>query len=300
MNNNNHERNTNNHHFLTTGTLHHTSPDYYRPLFKLEPGVRQKMYNRLEFLYGHELAEQYMPELERILKVYYAHKPQALIEREKDFDPRERFSEEDVILITYGDLIKRDGERPLHVLAEFCDKYLKKNVNTIHILPFFPYSSDRGFSVTDFDTVDPSLGSWHDIEYMEKRYQLMFDGVINHISSKSRWFQEFLNGNPYFQDFFIHYDSPADLNVEQRHAIFRPRTSDILTEFMTINGPTYVWTTFSSDQIDLNYHNPEVLMRVLEVLLHYVRRGADIIRLDAVTYLWAEPGTPCIHLNQRP
>jgi len=127
---------------------------------------------------------------------------------------------------------------------------------------------------------------------------LMFDGVINHVSSKSRWFQEFLNGNPYYKDFFITYDSPDELTPEQRSMIFRPRTSDILTPFYTINGTKYVWTTFSSDQIDLNYKNPDVLMRVLEILLMYVRRGARIIRLDAVTYIWAEPGTRCVHLAQ--
>ena len=80
--------------------------------------------------------------------------------------------------------------------------------------------------------------------------------------------------------------------------IFRPRTSDILTEFQTCSGPTYVWTTFSQDQIDLNFKNPEVLLKIINVLLTYVRHGADIIRLDAVTYIWEEPGTRCIHLEQ--
>ena len=92
--------------------------------------------------------------------------------------------------------------------------------------------------------MDPNLGSWEDIEDLEYRYQLMFDGVINHVSSKSKWFQEFLNGNPYFKDFFVAYDSPDALTSEQRRAIFRPRTSDILTPFRTINGLKYVWTTF--------------------------------------------------------
>jgi len=59
-----------------------------------------------------------------------------------------------------------------------------------------------------------------------------------------------------------------------------------------------VWTTFSADQIDLNYKNPEVLMYIIETMLLYVRRGAGILRLDAVTYLWAEPGTPSVHLEQ--
>ncbi len=273
-------------------------PDYERPLFRLSPESRKRILGRLTFLYGEQRARAHMPELERILKVYYAHKPPEMIEREKRADPRERFTEKDVILITYGDLLRGEEASPLATLAKFCDTYLEGTINTLHILPFFPYSSDKGFAIIDFETVDPNLGSWHDIEELGQHYQLMFDGVINHVSSKSRWFQEFLNGNPYYGDFFISYASRDALTPEQRRIIFRPRTSDILTRFMTINGPRYVWTTFSADQIDLDYHNPNVLLRVIEILLDYVRHGARIIRLDAVTYLWAEPGTPCVHLDQ--
>ena len=183
-------------------------------------------------------------------------------------------------------------------LSKFSGKRFSPIINTLHILPFFPYSSDRGFSIIDFETVDPQLGTWADIEDIEGRFQLMFDGVINHVSSKSRWFQEFLNGDRYYGKFFISYEDPDALTTAQRQVIFRPRTSDILTPFNTINGTRYVWTTFSRDQVDLNYHNPEVLLRVLEILLVYVRHGADIIRLDAITYIWAEPGTPCVHLQQ--
>jgi len=126
----------------------------------------------------------------------------------------------------------------------------------------------------------------------------MFDGVINHVSSKSRWFQRFLEGTPHYKDFFISYNSYDDLTPEERSFIFRPRTSDILTKFHTVYGEKYVWSTFSSDQIDLNYKNPEVLIRVIEILLLYVRKGADVIRLDAITFLWANPGTSCANLEQ--
>jgi len=284
--------------FTTTKTLHSPEPDYKRPLLKIPLEAHKQMLERLTRLYGRSVAESYMPELERIMDVYFAHKPQKLIENERGFDPTNRFTEKDVILITYGDLVHGEGLSPLKILAKVCDDYLEGTINTIHILPFFPYSSDRGFSIIDFETVDPHLGTWEDIENMEDRYQLMFDGVVNHVSSKSRWFQEFLNGNPDYWDFFINFSSPDELSVEKKSMIFRPRTSDLLTEFHTINGPMYVWTTFSEDQIDLNYTNPDVLMKVIEILLLYVRHGADIIRLDAVTYLWTEPGTTCVHLEQ--
>ncbi len=278
--------------------VHNTEPDYQRTSLQIPVNIREKILAQLIFLYGESTANAYMPELERLLDVYCAHKPQEMIDYEKTYDPKNRFTERDVILITYGDLIKGEKKSPLSTLADFCDTYLDGTINTLHLLPFFPYSSDRGFSVVDFETVDPKLGTWHDIEELEGRYQLMFDGVINHVSAKSRWFQEFLNGNPQYWDFFINFASPAELSSEQRKLIFRPRTSDILTKFHTINGPSYVWTTFSGDQVDLNYQNPDVLLRVIEILLSYVRHGANVIRLDAVTFLWAQPGTDCVHLEQ--
>ncbi len=278
-------------------TVHSPEPDYCSPLLEIPPQARQRLLERMRSLYGESTAKAWFPELERILRVYSAHKPKRLVEKEKTLVPEERFTEKDAILITYGDLVRKEGECPLHTLVRLCDTMLA-GVNTIHILPFFPSSSDRGFSIIDFEIVDPHLGSWGDIEELDARVQLMFDGVFNHVSSKSRYFQEFLNGNPRFKDFFISYRSRDELTPEQRERIRRPRTSDILTEFRSIDGPVHVWTTFSPDQIDLNFKNPEVLIRIIELLLLYVRRGADIIRLDAVTYLWAEPGTSCASLEE--
>ena len=278
--------------------LYDLEADYNSPLFELPPEVRERIFNRLYFLYGEDEAKTTMPELERILRVFYAHKTQEMIEAEKNYDARERFTEKDLILITYGDLLLAEEDSPLTTLHKVVNAYNPGAFNTLHILPFFPYSSDRGFSIKDFSTVDQRLGTWEDIRKITSQYQLMFDGVLNHASSQSKMFKEFLNGHPYYKDFFIFYNSPDDLTPGQRSKIFRPRTSDILTKFQTIDGPRYVWTTFSEDQIDLNFRNPAVLMRVMEGLLFYVRQGANMIRLDAVTYIWAEPGTECVHLSQ--
>jgi len=284
--------------FDATNTIHNLEPDYNKDLLDIPPDVRKKLFDHLRFLYGDKTAETFIPELIRILQVHYAHKPQKMIQKERDFNPSERFTEKDIILITYGDLFQCKGESPLKTLARLCDTYLKGVINTLHILPFFPYSSDRGFAIIDFETVDPRLGTWKDIDDLEGSYQLMFDGVFNHVSSKSRWFQEFLNGNPAYQNFFIALQSRDELSPAMQEKIFRPRTSDILTRFQTLNGERYVWTTFSPDQIDLNYKNPVVLLKVIEILLYYIRHGADMIRLDAVTYLWAEPGTSSANLEQ--
>ena len=278
--------------------IHNLEPDYQKVHLEIPDDFREKILTKLSRLYGKVTAKEYMPELERICRVYYAYKTEEMLERTKTLDPKNLFTEEDVILITYGDLIREEGASPLTTLSKFCGLYLKQTINTLHILPFFPYSSDRGFAIEDFETVDPELGSWKDIENLETRYKLMFDGVINHVSSKSRWFQRFLDGTPHYKDFFISYDSYDDLTSEERSAIFRPRTTDILTKFHTIDGEKHVWSTFSKDQIDLNYKNPEVLVRVIEILLLYARKGADIIRLDAITFLWASPGTSCANLEE--
>jgi len=279
-------------------TFYDDYPDYTRPSLELSPEQRSRIFGRLKFLYGKQTAETWMPEFERILRVHHAHKPVEMIEKEKDYDPCERFSEEHIILITYGDNVKGVGPTSLSSLHHFVNTYTQGMINTLHILPFFPYSSDRGFAVVDFRRVDTKLGSWDDIREKKRRYDLMFDAVMNHCSSRSEMFQEFLNGNPFYKDFFIAYDSPDKLTEEQRRKIFRPRTSDILTRFETIHGLKFVWTTFSEDQIDLNFRNPAVLSQVVESILFYIRRGADMLRLDAVTYLWDEPGTESIHLKQ--
>ncbi len=278
--------------------FHYWEPDYSRPVLEIDKKIEERIRDKLKFLYGDESYDKLYDELYRLLKVYYAHKTPEMIEWEKDFDEKNRFTEKDVILITYGDLISGKNQKPLVTLELLCKTYLKGVFNTLHILPFFPYSSDRGFAVMDFEEVDPHLGSWDDILNLREDFRLMFDGVFNHVSSKSSWFQEFLNQNPYYQNFFTVFSTKEKISPDHLKLIVRPRTSDVLTEFRTLNGTRLVWTTFSPDQIDLNFKNPEVLLKMVDILLTYVRRGADIIRLDAVTYLWEELGTSCVHLDQ--
>ena len=200
--------------FDVTRTIYNPEPDFTRPRFALSEGLHDRMLERLRVLYTEPVARSTVAEIERILQVFSAHKPLELIERERAFHPADRFTERDVILITYGDLLYKKHQSPLKTLGDFCHAYLRGTINTIHILPFFPSSSDRGFSIIDFETVDPLLGSWQDIEALEARYQLMFDGVINHVSSKSRWFVEFLAGNPDYEDFFIWFADEDDLTPE--------------------------------------------------------------------------------------
>lgn len=202
-------------------------------------------------------------------------------------------SEADIVLIAYPDQVQSPGHAPLRTLRAFAEQYLTRLISTIHVLPFFPWSSDDGFSITDYMSVDPAYGDWEDLARLRKKFGLMFDAVINHASVQGGWFLGYLQNDPAFADFFIDVEGKPDLT-----AVVRPRTTPLTTNFGTADGVRTVWTTFSADQADLNYHNPEVLLRVLGVLRHYVERGARFLRLDAVGYIWKEPGTSCIHLPQ--
>ena len=204
------------------------------------------------------------------------------------------FSEKDVVLITYGDSIRREGQAPLEALHTFAREYLQGVISAVHFLPFFPWSSDDGFSVKDFMTIDPQLGDWEDVARFSRDFDLMFDYVVNHVSAQSRWFEDYLAARPGFADLAIEMDPAADLSM-----VTRPRALPLLTEFKKDTGEkVHVWTTFSDDQIDLNYRSLDVLVKMLEALLLYVAQGARIVRMDAIAYLWKEIGTPCIHLPQ--
>jgi sucrose phosphorylase len=237
----------------------------------------------LSSLYGGEQAPQLLDRVHRIRDGYRSRIPARNAE----------LTEKDSILITYGDQLSSSGEKPLRTLGAFCRKNLTGVVGGIHILPFYPWTSDDGFSVVDYRQVDPALGDWNDLSAMQESFRLMFDGVINHISSQSEWFKAFLNDDPYYANYFIVMEDSPDLSK-----VVRPRTLPLLTAFQTPSGEKRVWTTFSADQIDLNYQNPEVLLEILDVLLMYAERGATFIRLDAIAYLWKEIGTSCIHLPQ--
>ena len=204
------------------------------------------------------------------------------------------FSQEDIVLITYGDSLLGEGEAPLVSLHNFANSYLKDAISTIHFLPFFPWSSDDGFSVMDFFAINPELGSWEDIVSIGGDFQLMFDYVVNHFSSKGKWFQNYLAGKNGYGDFAIAVDPATDLSQ-----VTRPRSLPLLSEYKKHDDSTvHLWTTFSADQIDFNFKSLDVLEKMIEVLLFYAERGASILRLDAIAYLWKEIGTSCIHLPQ--
>ena len=203
------------------------------------------------------------------------------------------WDQSDIMLITYADTLRRKGEAPLETLHQFVKSKLADSISAVHLLPFFPYSSDDGFSVMDYTTVNPASGQWDHVESLAKDFKVMGDLVINHCSSRSMWFENYKAGVHPGADFFYEADPNADLS-----AVVRPRTSPLLREVQTKNGVKHVWCTFSHDQVDLNFENPAVLLEFLGIIRLYLEKGIRWFRLDAVAFLWKVPGTSSINLPQ--
>ncbi|OGD13553.1 sugar phosphorylase [Candidatus Atribacteria bacterium RBG_19FT_COMBO_35_14] len=247
---------------------------------------REIIKEKLTLIYGEKRSKKIIIEIEKLLKKYS--KNISFQNKKKTF-----LDEKDIVLITYGDSITEANKKPLKTLYKFIDKYLTEQINIVHILPFYPYSSDDGFSVIDYKKVNPALGDWKDIEDIQQKIDLMLDLIVNHISSKSIWFKEYLKGNPEYDNYFISVDKDTDMS-----SVVRARAHPLLTKFKRKGEEIYLWTTFSSDQIDLNYANEKVLIEVIDVILFYASKKARIIRLDAIGHTWKKLGTSCINLKE--
>ncbi len=237
-----------------------------------------------ELLYGEQTGRETDARIERLIEAWRGRIPA---------QPAAGFTERDAVLITYADMVGEAGVPPLAALGRFCDRRLAETFTFIHILPFYPSSSDDGFSVIDYRAVDPALGAWEDVARLGRTFRLMLDAVYNHVSARGAWFKGFLDDDPKYRGWFITVPEGTDLSM-----VTRPRTLPLLTKFATRAGDRLVWTTFSADQVDLNYADPGVLLETIDTLLTYASRGAGIIRLDAVAYLWKRIGTSCVHLPE--
>lgn len=244
--------------------------------------LRGRIHKRLVFLFGDGRAAGLLAAVEKLVA-----------ERRGRIKTRQSgWSEKDTLLITYADSIV--GNRvPLRELQAFLRAELADAVSFVHLLPFFPYSSDDGFAVQDFRAIRRELGTWDDAAALAEDFRLVFDAVVNHVSASSIYMQGYCAGEPKYTDFFIELDPSTDTS-----SVLRTRSLPLLHDYETRAGIKWLWTTFSRDQVDLNYRNPNVLLEMLDVLRFYAERGASMIRLDAVAYLWKELGTSCAHLPQ--
>ena len=143
---------------------------------KTETDFVAKLEQRLRFIYKEKYNSGIVEALQKTISKY-----------KKQESKKAKWDEKDIILITYGDSVKEENKIPLQTLKSFLKKNLKEQISIVHILPFFPYSSDDGFSVIDFRKVNPNLGNWEDIAALNKSFDLMADLVINHASSQGEW-----------------------------------------------------------------------------------------------------------------
>jgi Glycosidases len=255
-----------------------------------------KIHDLLIFIYGRGKGDDTFIALKKSLK-------SPPLQGEKKARRRAPLSEKDVCLIAYGDMLAASetgtggsSETGLGRLEKFLRLYDRGYFSFLHLLPFHPYSSDDGFSVIDYAAVDPRFGNWGDIRALSHKYKLMFDFVLNHGSAQSAWFRSFLKNEAPRRGWYI--EKPSDYDPS---GVFRPRTSPLLTAFPRDDGSSaHIWTTFGPDQVDYNFAEPGVFLEFLRIFLEYVQRGAKIVRLDAIAYLWKEDGTNCIHHAKNP
>jgi len=207
------------------------------------------------------------------------------------------WDQNDIYVITYANSISRNPTRPeeppLETLYTFLHEQLADTVTGVHVLPFFPWSSDDGFAVTDYLQVDPAMGDWRHIEQLAGDFKLMADLVINHCSASHPWFTNFIVDEDPGRDYFFTADPEDDISL-----VIRPRTSELLMPVATQNGQKFVWCTFGHDQADLDFSNPRVLIEFVRIIRHYLDHGVRVFRLDAVAFIWKEPGTTCLNLPQ--
>ncbi|WP_336213475.1 sugar phosphorylase [Enterobacter sp. P82] len=247
--------------------------------------MNEKIKKLITYIYGASFSEAHFKALLTKLEQAAA----AITEKRKS-----GWDEKDVVLITYADQFTAVERDALPLFTRFYNEWLARSFSHVHLLPFYPWSSDDGFSVIDYHSVAPETGTWQDVAELKKSASLMFDFVCNHMSAKSAWFSHYLAQKPGYEEFFISVDPETDLS-----AVTRPRALPLLTPFTLHDGSVrHLWTTFSDDQIDLNFASPQVLIAMVDVLLHYLVEGASYIRLDAVGFMWKIPGTSCIHLEQ--
>ena len=205
----------------------------------------------------------------------------------------ESWSQNTIVLITYADTLEEKNSLPINSINKFLNTYCTDTFEIVHILPFFPSSSDKGFSVKDYYSIYHQFGQWNDILRISKDFGVMADVVINHGSSDSLWFKNFIKGKGKGSDYFLNFDEPFDTSK-----VVRPRTSDLLNPVETSDGIKYTWCTFSKDQVDYNFSNPVVLFEFVQIIIFYLSKGITVFRFDAVAFIWKKIGTSCINLEK--
>jgi len=257
---------------------------------KFKENINLDILKRLNYIYdtiiSKEKTLEYSKKINRLINHYK--------KLEVKTETKDPWSESTILLITYADSISKGiSGKSLNNFGTFYNKYLKKFINSIHFLPFFPSSGDGGFSVKNHFEVDETYGTWDDIKELSKDANIMTDLVLNHASSEGQWYKNFLKEKRPGKNYFYIVDKDYDCSK-----VVRPRDHNLLSEIKFLNEKKFLWCTFSHDQIDLNFKNPEVLLEFINLILTFASYGIKIFRLDAVAFIWKKSGTTCLNLTQ--
>lgn len=206
--------------------------------------------------------------------------------------------ENKIMLITYGNTLGKDLKHLDYILMEYFDGLF----GGLHILPFYPSSGDRGFAVINYDIVDPSLGTWDDIDHLSNQYYLMADFMLNHVSIRSDEFKDYMeNGNtsPY-RDMFIHWNEfwpNGEPSEEDLEIMYRRKEAGPYLEFTRKDGKKVkLWNTFFEEQVDINPYS-KATQEYFEKNLGLLAKHVPLIRFDAFAYASKRPGTSCFFVE---
>lgn len=268
--------------------------EHWRPLFRL---LLQLYRSRYDFFYH----------VEQILTTTaqaFADRPDELcaVDRHRLHEPDWFLSERLTGGALYVDLFSENLGR----LRECTGYFENLGLTYLHLMPLFavrPGDNDGGYAISNYRSVDPRLGTIDDLRLLARDLRqvgisLVLDFVFNHTSDDHEWAQQAQAGNPEFQEFYYLF---PDREIPQQYE------RNLREIFPTVRRGNFtwhdgmqrwVWTTFNSFQWDLNYSNPAVFRAMLEELLFLANTGIDILRLDAVAFIWKRMGTSCENLPE--
>ena len=176
----------------------------------------------------------------------------------------------------------------------------------LHLMPLFRTSAgenDGGYAISSYREVDPAAGTMRQLsglatELQKNGISLVLDFIFNHTSDEHEWAIKAKAGDPEYQAFYFMYPDRKmpDAYETNLREIFPEEHSGAFTFFPEFNK--WVWTTFHSYQWDLNYHNPAVFVRMAEEMLFLANIGADVLRLDAVAFIWKQMGSACENMPE--
>lgn len=260
----------------------------------------QKLFDAMVELYGHHYDLHF--HIDRLLKHLAAHYDANHGSKFASNDPYWYQSENNLGMAVYVDLFAGD-------LAKLRQRipYLKSlGVNYLHLMPLYlspEGDSDGGYAVSDYRQVNPELGTNEDLKALadalhQEGMRLVLDFVFNHTSDEHRWAEAAKAGDKRYQDYYYLLtdgNEVAEYNETVRE-IFPTVRRGSFTWVEEVDA--WVWTTFNSFQWDLNYANPEVFVAITDEMLHLASLGCDVLRLDALAFIWKQKGTVCESLPQ--